>query len=232
MPIVPGAEDSGAPVLSKPTGLAADLMLRFNGGRLRARVHWPQPVADNRSAALVLLLAGVQKKESERERDAFGEALSAAAAAVVLSVPLGHRPAGHNDHFYRALGWAADHAGELAAEPNRLAVAGTHAGGAHAAWLAIAARDGGWPPLTRQLLIHPFFTTAAPIPPDPVAVAPATIVSAPAVDGRGTRYAARLRAFGIEVEELHSPTTVAPAGPPLGAVARTLCSSAHRLRNR
>jgi acetyl esterase/lipase len=115
-----------------------------------------------------------------------------------------------------ATAWAADHAGELGADPRRLVVAGEALGAGVAAAVALHARDVGWPVLTRQLLIRPDLGAAlAPGPGDPAplalkerplaGVAPATVLvtgddSLRADDGR--RYAALLRRAGVEVEEL------------------------------
>ena len=87
--------------------------------------------------------------------------------------------------------WAADHAHQLGADPDRLVVAG----GGLAAAVALHARDEGWPPLSRQVLIGPDLTGWPRWTADSLSgVAPATVVNAPG-------YAARLRAAGVEVEE-------------------------------
>jgi carboxylesterase type B len=113
---------------------------------------------------------------------------------------------GHDHEFeVAALGWAGEHAAELGSGPDRLLVAGQHAGGARAAWLAIKARDDGWPELRRQVLVHPAFTAARPIPSKVADAAPATLVSAGTRSDGGSLYAARLRRSAIEVDELRHP---------------------------
>ena len=76
------------------------------------------------------------------------------------------------------------------------------AGGARAARLALAARDSSWPSLRRQLLVHPRFNTAQPMPTNLAGAAPATVVCAAGQDS-GHQYAERLRAAAVEVEEMH-----------------------------
>jgi acetyl esterase/lipase len=63
-------------------------------------------------------------------------------------------PAGLDDAM-AVLQWVAGNARELDIDPNRLAVAGSSAGGALAARLAQRAADGSAPPITFQLLHQP-----------------------------------------------------------------------------
>ncbi|MFB6303539.1 MAG: alpha/beta hydrolase, partial [Haloferacaceae archaeon] len=56
---------------------------------------------------------------------------------------------------YAATEWAADHAGALGADPDRLAVAGDSAGGNLAAAVALRARDADGPALRHQGLLYP-----------------------------------------------------------------------------
>lgn len=70
---------------------------------------------------------------------------------------------------YAGLKWLHDHAHELGADRERIAVVGESAGGGHAALLAIAARDRGEIPLAFQCLIYPMLDdrtgTSRKIPP-------------------------------------------------------------------
>jgi len=77
--------------------------------------------------------------------------------------------------------WAAEHAADLDTDPARLLVGGERAGARLAAAVARHARDERWPPLIRQLLVHPPPGTG-PAP----GTAPATVA-----DG-GTELVARL----------------------------------------
>lgn len=63
-------------------------------------------------------------------------------------------PAGLDD-CTAALRWLHDHAEELGADPDRLAIGGESAGGGLAAAVAQRARDEGGPPLALQLLVYP-----------------------------------------------------------------------------
>ena len=56
---------------------------------------------------------------------------------------------------YAALKWVYKHAESLGVDPERIAVMGESAGGAHAALLAITARDRGEIPIAFQCLIYP-----------------------------------------------------------------------------
>lgn len=147
----------------------ANLTLRGADGRLRVRVRWP---AAGDRPGLVVLVA-----DAERVAEIFTRA--GAIVLVASCVTLGDAAA--------ALEWAADHAGELGADPRWLMVAG----GAVAAALALHARDQGWPSLARQVLIGPDLAGAAS---SLAGVAPAIVL-----DDR--RYAVRLREAGVEVEE-------------------------------
>jgi len=59
------------------------------------------------------------------------------------------------DDAWAALRWAADHAGSLGGDPDRLGVAGTSAGGNLAAATALRARGAGGPDLAQQALLYP-----------------------------------------------------------------------------
>lgn len=141
--------------------------LRLRG--VRARVRWPD--AGDRPGLVVLVA----------DAEHVAEACTRAGAVVLAASCATLRDAA------AALEWAADHAGELGADPRRLAVAG----GEVAAALAVHARDQGWPPLARQVLIGPDLDGPAG---SLAGVAPATVIDAGA-------YAARLRDAGVEVEE-------------------------------
>jgi hypothetical protein len=85
-----------------------------------------------------------------------------------------------------AVEWAGDHADQLGANPGRLVVAG----GRLAAAAALHARDEGWPPLERLVLMGPELDFDG----DLGGLAPATVVNAP-------DYAGALREAGVEVQE-------------------------------
>ncbi len=85
--------------------------------------------------------------------------LCAGAGAIVVSVdyrlaPEHRFPAATNDCL-AATRWVAQHAAELGADPQRMAVAGDSAGGCLAAVTALRIRDEGGPGLCGQLLWYP-----------------------------------------------------------------------------
>jgi acetyl esterase len=88
-------------------------------------------------------------------------ASSIAAEAGVLVISVDYRlapeysfPVPAQD-CYDATAWIAEHAADLGADPNRLAVMGDSAGGNLAAVVALMARDRGTPEVALQLLLYP-----------------------------------------------------------------------------
>jgi acetyl esterase/lipase len=156
----------------------ADMTLRFGSVRVPTTVHWPR--VETESLALVL-------SEELSPTDAWVERF------VVIGLVGGHPTAVE----LAALKWVSDHVGEFGARRDRMLVAG----GARAARLALAARDGGWPALEGQLLVHPVWGAERPMPSDVAGAPRATVVCGPCRDG-GHRYAGRLRAAGVEVREV------------------------------
>jgi acetyl esterase/lipase len=80
-------------------------------------------------------------------------------AAVVVSVdyrlaPTHRFPAAVED-CYETLTWAAEHAGDLGGDPDRIAVMGDSAGANLATVVAIMSREEGGPRLAHQTLIYP-----------------------------------------------------------------------------
>ncbi len=134
-------------------------------------------------------------------RDVLCRELSEAAAAVVLE--LGRREGGSAEGYELAtLGWAAEHARELGADPAQLIVGGQLVGAALAARLAVEARDSGWPVVSRQVLVRPAFSDSCPVPSEVADTPPATIVTTGPRRDDGSRYCATLRDAGVEVREL------------------------------
>lgn len=113
----------------------ADLQLRGSSGWLRPRLHWPVPPV---GAAALLVAFGVP--------GATCSSLCARTGVVVLAVDL----VGLDDAT-SVLGWAADHARELDADPGALLVAGAGPGTALARDVTRRARESGWPPVRAEL---------------------------------------------------------------------------------
>ncbi|WP_375388137.1 alpha/beta hydrolase [uncultured Amnibacterium sp.] len=119
-----------------------------------------EPVDRDRTVAGVAFFHGgafvIGDLESEHARCLR---YSADAGCVVLSVdyrlaPEHPFPAGLED-CYAALEWMARNSDDLGVDPARVAVAGSSAGGALAASIALLARDRGGPRIALQLLICP-----------------------------------------------------------------------------
>jgi acetyl esterase/lipase len=190
--------DAG-PRISAPR--VAELRLRSRAGTLGAHVAWPAHA--ERPPALLVYFPDPERAP---------ETLARPAGVVVLTAAVRSAPSDLDatafDDAAAVLGWAADHAAELDADPDRLLVGGAGAGAALAAAVTLHARDQWWPAIARQLLIHPDLDAwrasvpyasslrAAPL----TGAAPATVVSGNGDDG--ACLAARLREAGVEVEEL------------------------------
>jgi hypothetical protein len=117
----------------------ADLRLRRG---IDVQVTWP-PATSETPALLVVLPGASRGAPIWRE-------LCIRIPAVVLAVPTTRF-----DEARETLEWAADHAAELGADPRRLLLAADHGGAGLVAALARHARDRGWPPISRHVLIDP-----------------------------------------------------------------------------
>jgi acetyl esterase/lipase len=138
----------------------ADVQLRGPGGPLAARAYWPVPGGTTIAApALLVLLAGNGSGTDGLDRlDTLCRGACAHVGVVVLAVT--HRPVAPGDpdaaidDWAAAVRWAADHARQLGADPGRLLVAGTGAGGSLADAVARRARDDGWPEFMGQVSVR------------------------------------------------------------------------------
>jgi acetyl esterase len=196
----------------------ADLQLRSAAGRQAAQVMWSPFGPSDETPPLVVFFGG-----GDGDVDcAACHALSEGVQAVVLAATsILARDGSWAEAFADALvmvEWAADHAAELAADPGRVLVAGEGSGARMAAALALHARDCGWPPLARQVLLRPDLGSAtatgdlgsyaAPLRAGALGgVAPATILGGGPAGDDG-RYARRLRAAGVEAALLDSETSL------------------------
>ena len=175
---------------------AATLRLRGRSGPVRAEVDRP-PTSD---PTAVLVFVG----------DAHGPLICRVLGQALQAVTLRTVVASAHDATC-VLEWAADHADELGGDAERIVLAGLHDGAALAARLALRARDERWPPISRQLLIHP---RSLSIDRSRAlrGVAPVAISGS---DATALRYAARLRAAGVRVAVLEciDPFTQRAADP-------------------
>ena len=139
----------------------ADLTLRGPDGPLRVRVHWP--TVGGREPVVLL---GNDDHLDELSRTLCG------GVNVVLSLAV--RPGASArrslDAAISVTGWAVDHASELDADPRGVVVAGVRAGVPVAVAVAILAREQGWPPVVRLVLVDRLLDrapTSARARPDP-----------------------------------------------------------------
>jgi acetyl esterase/lipase len=127
-------------------------------GELGVRIYWP-PGAPARKPVVVFFHGGGFVAGDLDTHDGTARQHAVGADAVVVSVayrlaPEHPYPAAVDD-CWAALQWVFAHAGELGADPARLAVAGDSAGGTLSAVLAQQARDAGGPAPVFQLLWYP-----------------------------------------------------------------------------
>jgi len=161
-----------AGVISSPPQREADLRLRSTAGPMRTRVWWP--AARSADTGLLLFFADARVGDVP-----WLPELASAAQLVVVAAPCAHDA----DAVVRtslnegmtALQWAADHAGQLEADPRRLMVGGIGMGAALANAAAAEAGAFNWPTIARQLLI-PLDVACPDVPRSPGA-APFTAVT-------------------------------------------------------
>ena len=131
---------------------------RRDGLTLAVRLYRPRHEVGP-FGALVYFHGGAFAVGDLEAEHALCEFYCAQAGCAVLSVdyrlaPEHPYPAGFED-CQAALEFAAEHTAELGLDGTRLAVGGASAGGALAAGVAQAARNGGGPPLVLQFLVYP-----------------------------------------------------------------------------
>ena len=127
------------------------------GGPIPVRVYRPE--TDERPGAIAYFHGGGWVVGTLDTYDPLARALANAAGAVVASVgyrlaPENPFPAAVND-CWAAVNWLGDHAVQLGADPDRLAVGGDSAGGNLATVVARRARDAFVPELRHQLMVYP-----------------------------------------------------------------------------
>jgi acetyl esterase len=126
-------------------------------GQIPVRIY--SPAGNGPFGALLYFHGGGWVIGNIETHDVSCRQLTAGAGCITVSVdyrlaPEHKFPAGPED-CYAATKWAADNAGALNIDPNRIAVGGDSAGGNLAAAIALMARDRGGPKLAFQLLIYP-----------------------------------------------------------------------------
>jgi acetyl esterase/lipase len=137
----------------------ADLQLRGVAGRRRARAYWPSPSTPATVPALLVLFGADESIfDGVDGSDSLGRALCVLGGVVVLSASprSGAPPASpvSVDDGVAIVGWAADHAGDLGADPRQLVLAGEGPGATIVDAVARQASDIGWPRIVRHLLVE------------------------------------------------------------------------------
>jgi len=141
----------------EPVAHVDDRAIPSPAGEIPIRVYTPH--GDGPFPALVFFHGGGWVICSLDSHDGICRALANGAGCVVVSVdyrlaPEHPFPAAPEDCF-AATQWVATHAGELHADPARLAVGGDSAGGNLTVVVTQMAREHGGPTLAFQLLIYP-----------------------------------------------------------------------------
>ncbi|BBY29667.1 alpha/beta hydrolase [Mycolicibacterium sediminis] len=137
-------------------------------GEIPIRLYWPaEPLGD--PPPIVLFLHGggwVVGDLDTYDGTARHHAVHTGAVVVAVDYRLApeHPFPAAVDDVWAATRWVAEHAAELGADPNRIAVAGDSAGGNLAAVVAQLARDAGGPALRFQLLWYPATTWDLSLP--------------------------------------------------------------------
>ena len=139
-----------------------DVLADGPAGQLPVRVYVPE--GEGPLPLLVYFHGGGWVIGNVEVVDRPCRALANATGCVVASVEYRLSPEtkfpGPVEDCYSATSWLAEHAGEIGADPGRVAVSGDSAGGNLAAAVALMARDRGGPRLAYQLLIYPVIAPA------------------------------------------------------------------------
>ena len=186
---------------------AEDRTIDGPAGPIPIRVYWPPTTATQRRRWWCSFTAAAGAVGDLDTYDGTARDHAVGAGAVVVSVdyrlaPEHPYPAAVED-VWAATQWAAEHAGELGADPERLAVAGDSAGGNLAAVVAQLARDAGGPPIRFQLLWYPATTWDTSLP------SFTENADAPILDWRAVKGFSRWYAGDVDLSD--PPATLVPA---------------------
>lgn len=140
----------------EPVHEVVDLVIPGPAGDLPLRVY--RPSREPELPVLLYFFGGGWVLGTIDTADGVSRSLANSAGALVVVV--GYRLAPEHpfpaaaDDCYATLRWVIEHAGDIGADPTRIAVGGDSAGGNLAAGVALRARDDGLT-LVGQLLVYP-----------------------------------------------------------------------------
>lgn len=148
---------------SPPSGMPAmaeigETTVGGPGGPIPVRIYRPVATVDP-APVIVHLHGGGLVMGSNRSFEPMSRALAAASGAAVVAVDYRlapeHPPPAQFEDAWAVTKWVASDADQLGFDRDRIVIAGDSAGGALAAAVALAARDGNGPPLFAQVLMYP-----------------------------------------------------------------------------
>lgn len=150
-----------APAEPEPVAGVVDRTVPGPGGGIPVRIYHPLETTGP-SPVVVYAHGGGFVFCDLDSHDGLCRDIANRIGAVVVSVdyrlaPEHPWPAAAED-LYTVTRWVSDHAAELEADAERIAVGGDSAGGNLAAVTALMARDRGGPAIAAQLLIYPMIT--------------------------------------------------------------------------
>jgi acetyl esterase len=184
-----------------------DLTIDGPAGPIKIRVYRPTTERQPPPPVVVFIHGGGWSVGDLDTYDGIARRHVVGSDALVVSVdyrlaPEHPYPAAVDD-VWAATQWVAEHAGELGADPSRLAVAGDSAGGNLAAVVSQLARDAGGPQILFQLLWYPSTTFDTSLP------SFTENASAPILDIDGCKGCTRWYIGDLDLSDI--PATLAPA---------------------
>jgi acetyl esterase len=134
-----------------------DRTIEVDGAEITVRTY--RPPADGPLPVVVYYHGGGWVLGRLEDYDAALDALSLQTGCLIASIDYRMAPEWKFpvpvEDCYAATRWVADRAGELGADPDRMAVAGDSSGGNLAAAVALMCRDRGGPAVALQVLVYP-----------------------------------------------------------------------------
>jgi acetyl esterase/lipase len=142
-----------------PEARSTDTTVPGPGGPLAVRVYRPVVAPQSPAPTVLWIHGGAFSMGTLESSDAVCQQLAVEGGAAVVNLdyrlaPEHPYPAALDD-CWAALEWVAEHLDELGGAGSALVVAGSSAGGALAAAVALRARDTGRPRLAAQVLVQP-----------------------------------------------------------------------------